>query len=153
VTPRIYFIVHGNAQPKGSARAFVPKGWKRPVVTSDNPNLKRWETTIRGELQRVMAETRQDIKAAIFEAPVRVSLAFYVARPKSLPKRVAHATKKPDLDKLVRGAIDSLSGVLIKDDSQVISILARKLYAQGAPYLEVIVEAYESPLFAEQASA
>jgi len=147
----VYFVVHGAAQPKGSARAFVPKGWKRPVVTSANPNLKRWETTIRGELQRVMAETRADIRTALFGAAVRVSLTFYVARPKSLPKRVMHATKKPDLDKLVRAAIDSLSGVLFKDDAQVTDILARKLYAQGAPYLEVIVEAHTAPLLKESA--
>jgi len=33
------FQVYGEAQPQGSAKAFIPKGWKRPILTSDNAQL------------------------------------------------------------------------------------------------------------------
>jgi crossover junction endodeoxyribonuclease RusA len=39
-----------------------------------------------------------------------------------------HATK-PDVDKLCRAVFDSLSGVLIQDDSQIASLRAEKVYA------------------------
>jgi Holliday junction resolvase RusA-like endonuclease len=144
--PSVSFVVWGNAEPKGSARAFVPKGWTRAVVTSANPNLKRWEQTIRGELQRIMPETSPETLQALFSGPVRVTLFFYLARPKSLPKRWTEPTKKPDLDKLTRGAIDALSGVLFRDDAQVIALEARKYYAAQAPYLMVTVSLWASAL-------
>lgn len=143
----IYFVVHGKSQPKGSSRAFMPKGWKRPVITSANPNLKKWEQTIRGELQQVMARTPPHVLRAMFDAPVNVRLLFHVARPKSLPKRVTQAAKRPDLDKLARAAIDALNGVLFRDDAQVIALDARKVYAEGPACLEVTVEAISAPLF------
>ena len=63
---QIAFTVYGEAQPKGSARAFIPRGWKRAVVTSDNPKLKSWEHTIRQTLQAVMVETDRETLDAIF---------------------------------------------------------------------------------------
>lgn len=149
--PHVRFVVVGTPQPKGSARAFMPKGWTRPVITSDNPSLKKWEATIRGELQRVMATTPRPVLAELFTAPVSVTLIFRVARPKSLPKRVNEAVKKPDLDKLVRGAIDAMSGVLFKDDAQVVALGARKRYAEQAAQVEIIVESWASPLLSASA--
>lgn len=32
---QLSFVVWGVAQPKGSAKAFIPKGWNRAVVTSE----------------------------------------------------------------------------------------------------------------------
>jgi len=140
--PQIQFTVHGTPQPKGSAKAFMPKGWTRPIITSDNKSLKAWEQTIRAELQRVMSETDGDVLTAIFLAPVSVTLIFHLPRPQSLPRRVIEPTKKPDLDKLARAAIDALNGVLFKDDAQVVAIGTRKRYAETAPRVDVIVESW-----------
>lgn len=147
MTARISFTVWGTAQPKGSARAFVPKGWKRPIVTSDNPSLKAWEGLVRGELQRVMAEFDTTAKAMLFDAPISVTLAFYLPRPKSAPRKVIYPTKRPDLDKCVRSTIDALSGVAFKDDTQVVAIAATKHYADGAAHVAITVEPFTPPLF------
>src|SRR5512139_3205687 len=40
------FLVFGEAQPQGSARAFVPNGHSRPIITSDNPQLKSWRMLV-----------------------------------------------------------------------------------------------------------
>jgi Holliday junction resolvase RusA-like endonuclease len=138
----VRFTVHGTPQPKGSARAFVPKGWTRPVITSTNRNLKGWEATIRTEIQRVMSEKPRADLLAIFTAPVRVTLVFHLDRPKSAPRRVTLPITRPDLDKLTRGAIDALNGVLFKDDSQVVAIDARKCFADTGAKLEVVVESW-----------
>lgn len=140
--PEIRFVVWGLPQSKGSARAFIPKGWSRPVITSTNKGLKTWERSIKDAVQPVLAETPSDVKAAIFDAPVALSLLFHLPRPKSLPKRVTQHTKKPDLSKLVRGAEDALIGLVYRDDAQIVAIGCKKLYADGAAKLEVIVEGW-----------
>lgn len=33
---RVSFTVLGTPQPQGSAKGFVPKGWTRAVITTDN---------------------------------------------------------------------------------------------------------------------
>jgi Holliday junction resolvase RusA-like endonuclease len=147
MTQEIRFTVWGKPEPKGSARAFVPKGWTRPIVTSDNPALKTWESTIRAELQRVMGELDVETKAMIYASPIRVALAFHLPRPKSAPKRVLYPTKRPDLDKCVRAAIDALSGVAFHDDTQVVEIAAVKRYADGAAHVEIVIAPYEGALF------
>jgi crossover junction endodeoxyribonuclease RusA len=142
MSPAIQFSVYGTPRPKGSAKAFLPKGWTRPIITSDNKGLKAWEDTIRAALQDVMANTSGDVLTAIYDAPIAVTLRFHLPRPQSLSKKVALPTKKPDLDKLARGAIDALNGILFKDDSQVVAIGARKTYATTAPHVDILVEAW-----------
>lgn len=121
MTP-ICFVVYGLALPKGSAKAFIPKGWRRPIITSSTKGLKNWEGSIRAAAQLVANGT-------VLTGPVLLTVTFYLPRPKSLPKKVVHCIRRPDLDKLIRGATDALTGVLWKDDSQVIDIQAGKRYA------------------------
>lgn len=138
--PSVRFTVYGSAQPKGSARALVPKGWNRAVVTSANPKLKGWEQTVRERLTQVLADTPRGDVEALFEGPVLVSMEFHLPRPKSLPKRVTLHTKKPDVDKLARGTVDALNGVLFRDDSQVVEVRARKVYAETCAKVVIRVE-------------
>lgn len=140
IPAEVRFTVFGQAQPKGSAKAFMPKGARFPVVTSDNPALKGWETTVRHALRSVMATTPRETLAALFEGPVRVVLDFHLPRPASLPKRVQQHVKKPDVDKLARGAVDALNTVLIRDDSQVVELRARKVYAETSALMHIRVE-------------
>lgn len=121
---RVAFTVYGVAQPKGSARAFVPKGWKRPIVTSDNPKNKGWQ-------QLVAEAASQSLHGSgvLLDGPVRLSVMFFLPRPKSLKKSVTAHLKKPDLDKLVRSCKDALTKVIWRDDSQVVVIEAHKRYA------------------------
>lgn len=132
MTASVNFTVYGQALPKGSARAFMPKGARFPVVTSTTRGLKEWERMIAAAAQGVTTGT-------LITGPVLLTLAFLLDRPKSLPKKIVHHTKRPDLDKLVRAATDALTGVLWKDDAQVVSIIATKTYAtesDDAPRVE-----------------
>lgn len=116
------FRVIGVAQPKGSMRAFVPKGWTRPVLTSTNPKVKGW--------QQLVAEQAQDAASrGLFVGAVALGVVFQLPRPKSLPKGRLHHTTKPDCSKLARGLEDALTGVLYRDDAQIVSLFVRKVYA------------------------
>ena len=139
----ITFTVWGVAQPKGSAKAFVPKGWTRAVVTSDNPKNKGWQQLVAEAANRAIGETPR----ALHTGPVRLVVMFYLPRPKSLPRRATDHLKKPDLDKLVRSVKDALTQVIWQDDSQVVQIEASKTYAamDAAPCAVVKVEPYSVP--------
>jgi hypothetical protein len=93
------FTVFGVAQPQGSAKAFMRKGMRFPVVTSDNPQLKGWRQLVAAAASVALNATGAGM---FLEGPVRVCAAFYLPRPKSLGlKDRAHMTR-PDVDKLAR---------------------------------------------------
>ncbi|MGI0068542.1 MAG: RusA family crossover junction endodeoxyribonuclease [Thermoplasmata archaeon] len=134
----ITFQVHGVPVPQGSARAFVVKG--RAIITSANRSLSVW--------RRLVADTAQRYAPGeVWRGPVRLTLRFYVDRPKSEPTHAGRGKdrhpiktwpdRRPDLDKLVRAAMDSLTGVIFRDDSQVIDLRATKEW--GAPGVLVLV--------------
>lgn len=113
-------------EPQGSARAFVLPGGKYPIVTTDNPDLKRWRKFVASAAEAALFELPGVYKG--FESPVRVELAFFMLRPKKRKNDQYHVTR-PDLDKLCRGVLDGLKeGGVFKDDSQVCSLNAWKFY-------------------------
>lgn len=129
----VTFRVYGIAKPKGSSKAFVIKGTNRAVVTSTTKGLKEWESLIRQEAQRHVS--------TLMTGEVTLTVSFCLPRPKSLRGSVAH-TKRPDLDKLIRGATDALTGVVWKDDAQATLITARKSYApfvDTVPFVEFFI--------------
>lgn len=142
MTTPICFTVLGEPQGKGSMRAFTPKGWNRPILTSTNKGLKAWEQTVAAAAQSVASGT-------LILGAVSVAVTFYFSRPKSLPKKITRHVRRPDLDKLIRGATDALTNVIWKDDSQVVLIVARKEYteyADDAPKAVFQIDALEQGL-------
>lgn len=129
---QVTLTVHGIPQPQGSLKAFVPRRWAvnayaagvspRAVLTSDNPKLRAWRLAI------TAAALMQRGRSGGCAGPVSVTCAFLLPRPASYPKRVIHAVKKPDLDKLARAVLDALTGVLFGDDSTVTELHATKGY-------------------------
>jgi crossover junction endodeoxyribonuclease RusA len=137
----IQFDALGLPVPKGSLKAFTPKGWTRPVLTSTSVGLKDWAAVVRYQAQSVAPGT-------LYPDGVAVWLAFRLPRPKALPKaKLTPHTKKPDLDKLIRAVLDALSGVLFTDDSQVVQLTCSKRYAAlgEAPGVAVRLESSTGP--------
>ena len=138
----LVFTVYGEAQPQGSARAFTPKGWSRPIITSDNADLKSWRQLVAEHASGAVAKLPPAERSLLLEG-VRLTIAFYLPRPKSLPKRVTAHTKKPDIDKLVRACCDALTAICFRDDSQVCELVTAKHYASEGvpPHVDIRVEA------------
>jgi Holliday junction resolvase RusA-like endonuclease len=117
----IKLTVYGKPQPQGSSRAFIPKGWNRAVITSDNKELK----SFRQEASKaaLVARNEAGFTDVIFgkHVPVEVSFKFFFQRPASVSKKRVEHVVKPDLSKLVRAAEDSLTGIIFHDDSQIVS--------------------------------
>lgn len=92
------FTVFGIAQPQGSSRAFIPRGWKRPIITSDNPKNKGWRELVAHAASVAVAAQR----FTLLDEPAVLEVRFFLPRPKAIKDKTLPHTKKPDLDKLVR---------------------------------------------------
>jgi Holliday junction resolvase RusA-like endonuclease len=123
----IHFVVYGHAEAQGSTRAFIPKGWSRPVITTASKKMKPWRQQITGtaiDVQGMQLWTRE-------QGGVNLTLVFVMARPASLQKRFTVLNKKPDVDKLARCVLDALVGIAYEDDAQVAALHVVKTY--GTP--------------------
>lgn len=135
----IHFMAYGVPQPKGSARAFVPKGWTRAVVTSDNPKNKGWQQVVASAAQEAIAAE----SGALMAGPVGLTVDFFLQKPKSAPRSLLAHLKKPDLDKLVRSVKDALTKIVWTDDSQVVTVVARKTFAPEGYSPAAQIQVYE----------
>jgi len=164
------FTVIGDPQPKGSTKILPIGGivarlrrgsvtlhsmrelMTSVIVTSDNPQVKSWQSRIAFEATTTLRQTPQ------FEGlggAVSVQVEFFLPRPTGLPKSYAGPhLKKPDVDKLVRSLLDALTGILWPDDSRVTAIVAGKAYAglgeQPRAVVTVRPIAATMPLFDER---
>jgi crossover junction endodeoxyribonuclease RusA len=80
------------------------------------------------------------------DGPVEVSIVFYLEKPASRPKGVVFADRKPDIDKLVRSVLDSLTDAgVLREDSRVVDLHALKLYARrgASPGVVIVVRPAE----------
>jgi Holliday junction resolvase RusA-like endonuclease len=146
----LHFSAHGVPQPKGSAKAFIPKGWTRAIVTSDNTKNKGWQQTV----AEAASHAIQDQPAfRLIETAAQLRVVFYLPRPKAIRDRLVPHTKKPDLDKLVRSVKDALSKVVWRDDAIVVDIIARKEYAAPgqSPHAEITVSEWDHSLATRKA--
>ena len=108
----------------------IPKG--RPRVTRSGhvytpQRTREYESTIREAWQ-----------GEPIAGPVRATITAVMRIPKT-KKAVGMPTRRPDLDNVVKIALDGLNGRAYVDDAQVVEIVARKLYG-GEPGLEIEVE-------------
>lgn len=136
----IAFTVDGDPQTKGSAKAFVrgktAKGKPRVVVMNDNAKCAAWASSVSWKAKLAMSTTGL---VAPWPMPVRVSLAFTLARPKTTKL----AAPRLDIDKLTRAVLDALTGIVYVDDKQVVDVRATKSW--GAPGVRIEVEQESRP--------
>lgn len=112
-------FVPGQPVTKGSTKAFMPKGGRFPVVKQDNSaDQKAWVAHVRHE---VLAAWDHPTHRGPHDTPFALDVEFVLPRRSGAPKSYTpEHTRKPDIDKLTRAIMDSLSKVVWVDDSRVI---------------------------------
>ena len=119
----LFFLVDGNPTPQGSKTAYVRGG--RAVLVEANKKLPAWREAVTLAARLAMHNTEQ---VEPFDTPLRIAVTFFMPKP-AKPKWSIFPASKPDLDKLIRGVLDSLTKAgTIKDDALVVEILAKKLW-------------------------
>jgi Holliday junction resolvase RusA-like endonuclease len=125
------FWVHGRPAPQGSKTGYVING--RAVLKESSKFLPAWRSAVTEAAVQELARS-MDVRA--FDVPVRLSVEFYIERPKN-PKYKAFPGGKPDADHLIRAVGDSLTkaGILL-DDALICEIHAKKLWVGADTYPE-----------------
>ena len=92
---------------------------------------------------------RSQFSEPLIDAPIFLKLVFRMPIPKATTKAKMKAilnselfhVKRPDIDNLAKAVLDALNDTVIKDDSQIYSLLADKVYSQSPGiYIELVTE-------------
>lgn len=138
----VIFFVPGIPATGGSKRGFLhPKTKKIMIVDSCSRN-KPW----REHVAAVAYDHKPDIPIT---KPIAIHVDFILPRPKShygtgsnasIVKRSSpkYHTKKPDTTKLFRALEDALTGIIWRDDEQVIKQYVTKNYGDNPGALVTI---------------
>nr|DAF77648.1 MAG TPA: Endodeoxyribonuclease RusA [Caudoviricetes sp.] len=112
------------------------------VTAYDPPQSAKYKNTIRQELLPLIAN--KDFKS--FDGPCSLELHVYRSIPKSFGRKKQFAaangeirpTTRPDTDNYVKGILDALNGIVVKDDSQIVDIVAQKFYSD-TPRIDIVI--------------
>lgn len=120
----ITLFVEGRPAPQGS-KSYRGNG----RFSEASKYLPAWRSAI---VLAAKQEFYRSESIALFDEPVKVSITFYIDKPKK-PKWLFPATT-PDLDKLVRGVFDSLTQAKVwVDDALVVELFAREVWTGETP--------------------
>ena len=130
-------VVLGEPQQQGS---------KNPWGGDANKNLMPWRAVCKAMVDEAMKDQGFEY---VLSGPVYVICTFRFSRPRShyrtgknahllRPSSPHYKTSKPDTDKLQRAVGDALTGVAIKDDSQIVKWGTVKVYGDS-PRTELLI--------------
>lgn len=126
--------VLGTARGKGSMETTMGRNG-RPKAYGAKKGAA-WQTL-------VALRAQENAPEELLEGPLAVCVGVLVAKPLSAPKRrQVWPTKRgsTDVDKIARAVLDSLTGIVYRDDSQVTHLRISKNWAEDArPRVEIAV--------------
>jgi Holliday junction resolvase RusA-like endonuclease len=138
--------VYGIPQPAGSKRGFRNPKTGGVSITDANSKSKPWQAEVKNAAADAMMGGDPEGQSRILEArplldgPLLLELTFWMPRPKGhfgakgdvKPKSPRFPTVKPDVLKLARAVEDALTGIVYRDDSQIVSETLQKAYGEPA---------------------
>jgi Holliday junction resolvase RusA-like endonuclease len=146
----IEFFVPGAPVPGGSKRAFPMRGrdGKLHVAVADDsgPRGQEWRAAIRFAAERAVRYENRREWQGILSGALGLSLWFFVPRPRGhvgkrglLPSAPMFPTTRPDVLKLARGVEDACTGILWRDDAQIVEEGLYKRYADDGRPIGVLI--------------
>lgn len=134
--PVLSFFAPGVPAPGGSKKAFVSASTGKMVVLDDCQRNKPWRQVVAGAAWEAMIVV--GLRCPLTD-PLVVSFEFVFPRPSTHFSRGRHSsrvklsapsypTTRPDLSKTIRSSEDALTGVVWKDDAQIVRQWASKDY-------------------------
>ena len=148
----ISFFVPGIPRPGGSKRAFVNRKTGKAIIVEACNKNPEWRSDCKAFA--IGAYSGPPLTGALF-----LKVFFFMPRPKThfgtgknsntiKPSSPLYPTGKPDCTKLIRALEDALTGVVWRDDAQIVSQNIQKRY--GGERSGVLVEIYEEDVTLEE---
>ncbi len=116
-------------------------------VAKGRPRISFRDGKVRGYTPQKTQEAQDYIKAVLAEykdkmfpahVPVKLTVTFWRKKPKWTLKREFMPVRKSDLDNYVKLISDSINGILVKDDAQIVSVEAKKRWSSiGKGYIQL----------------
>lgn len=141
----VHFTVPGIAAPAGSKKGFYNKKAGRVIITDDSKRSRPWKAQVSEAAIEAMHG------GELLDGPLLLEITFWMPRPKGhfgsgKNAAVVRAsapwapTVKPDLLKLARAVEDALTGIVYRDDAQVITEILQKAYTTSSArtYVRVV---------------
>lgn len=133
----IVIVIDGKAVAKGRPRTAVIGGHARIFTPA---KTRAYEAHGRLAAQVAMAGR------APLEGPVTCRITAVLPIPQSMPKRkraeaiagTLRPATRPDVDNYAKAGMDAINTIVVRDDSQVVTLLASKRYGDD-PRLEIRV--------------
>jgi Holliday junction resolvase RusA-like endonuclease len=127
MTFMLSFTVEGDPVAKGRPR-FSTRG--KFVSTYTPKKTKDYEDIVQEAAQKAMGSSEP------LETPLKAFIYVTLPIPKSYSKKRAkdclegleRPCKKPDIDNYVKLLFDGMNGIVYKDDCQIVSLEAAKVY-------------------------
>jgi Holliday junction resolvase RusA-like endonuclease len=155
----IAFTVPGIAAPAGSKKGFYNAKARRVVIVDDSKRSRPWKAQVSEAAAEAMTFNGDDGTSGyrpLLEGPLHLELIFHVNRPKGhygsgrnadkvKPGAPWAPTVKPDLLKLARAVEDALSGLVYRDDAQIVVETLQKAYTTGTARTEIRVVTVAAP--------
>lgn len=128
----VSFFVPGVPAPQGSKTLN-----RYGAMYEANKRLKPWRDQV------VFHAKRAHGRGDPIDAAVKVTAVFWFPKPRTT-KFKEHPAGKPDVDKLCRAVLDSLTiARVIRDDARVVELFARKEWADTKNGAQITVELVE----------
>lgn len=128
----ILFFVDGKPEPAGSKRGFAIPG-KGVRIVDANAKARPWKAMVAAEARIAMNGDPP------MQGPLEVLMEFTVTRPQGhtgkrglLASAPSFPAVRPDLLKLARGVEDAMTGLVYRDDAQIIEERLLKRYGTNA---------------------
>ena len=119
----IHLLIPGNPVPQGRPRACI-RGKHASVY--EDAKSKDWKKTI---AVHAVTQLKYIDGYELIDTAIKLRVEFRLLRPKSVSvKKRPDPITRPDLDNLIKAVKDALTGVLWRDDSQIIELEAKKVY-------------------------
>lgn len=139
------FFVAGVPAPGGSKVSMVTPGTGRLYTKEDCKRNPAWRQDV------AIAAMRAMVGRGPMTGPLKVRFYFSFPRPKGHYRTGRNAGEvkdsapiyhivKPDTTKLIRAAEDACTGIVWRDDAQIIVQSAEKVYTLARPGLSIDVE-------------
>lgn len=134
--------VLGTPAPKGSSRPMLNRKTGKAFTFAGGSKaaevkLGTWDGAVRAAAAAVVGKVSAPPFVGV---PLYVAITFRIARPgghwgtgkragQLKPSAPSRPAGKPDIDKLARSTLDSLTGIVFDDDSRIVGLDLIKVYA------------------------